>query len=298
VFDHPEIQDWYNNYLSKKETSYTDINTRLEEFKTLKIDHQVLNVMGISLNINYQIPKAVGRRVMQMYNQHMSEIVAKHTCFSANIWLALQDLDASLEELELRSKQNFFAVFLSETPAWGFMPDYDCLFERIAALGLPVYLHQTEILDTIDSDVGLWAEQLAILTQLWPQNHFWKRTLASLIVGGVLDRYPDLKIVLAERDIDWIQDFQTNMLALGFPDPLPYFQRNFWFTTEPEMPNFLANAELLGWDRVLFATDWPHDRDMGGANALKDVDTVLNLTISDTRKQQLFELNYSNLRNR
>lgn len=295
VFDHPEIQDWYKDYLAKKQTSYTDIDTRLEEFKTLKIDHQLLNVMGISLNINYRTPKNVGRCIMQIYNQHMAEIVDEHKCFSANIWLALQDLDASLEELDLRAQQNFFAVFLSETPPWGFMPEYDRLFARIAELRLPVYLHQTEIQDTIDTSIVPWADQLEALKQLWPQHHFWKRTMASLIVGGVLDRHPDLKIIVAERDTDWITDFQKNMLALGFSDPLPYFRRNFWFTTEPEMPGFLADAELLGWDRMLFATDWPHDRDAGGANALKDVDTVEALPITAEQKELLYYKNYQSL---
>jgi len=295
VFNHPEIQDWYTGYLSKKQTSYTDINTRLEEFKTLKIDHQLLNAMGISLNINYRIPKDVGRRVMQIFNQHMAEIIAEHRCFSANIWLALQDLDASLIELELRAQQNFFAVFFSETPPWGFMPEYEKLFARIEELKLPVYLHQTEILDTIDADIGPWAEQLELLKTIWPQHHFWKRTIASLIIGGVLDRHPNLKIVVAERDTNWILDFQKTMLDLGFPDPLPYFRRSFWFTTEPEMPGFANDAELLGWYRMLFATDWPHDRDAGGANALMDVDSVEALPISLEQKELLYYKNYQSL---
>jgi hypothetical protein len=59
-------------------------------------------------------------------------------------------------------------------------------------------------------------------------------SIASIILGGVLTRYPDLKIVVAERDINWISQFQQDMLELTDIDPLPFFKKNFWFTTEPE----------------------------------------------------------------
>jgi predicted TIM-barrel fold metal-dependent hydrolase len=298
VFDHPDIQEWYQQYCEKKQHSYTNIDDRLKEFAALKIDHQVLNFMGISLNINYRLPKHVGRKVMQIYNEHLRQIVSHNSGFSATIWLALQDLPASLAELELRAEQNFFAVFLSETPAWGFMPEYDVLFAKIAKTKMPVYLHQTEINDVIESDTSIWAKELQLLKEIWPAHHFWKRTIASLIIGGTLDRYPDLKIVIAERGTNWVYELQDCMLDLGFADPMPYLRRNFWFTTEPEMPDFIEDAELLGWNRMLFATDWPHDRDMGGANSLHDVNTVESLPITAQQKDLLYFKNYLGLRDR
>ena len=45
--------------------------------------------------------------------------------------------------------------------------------------------------------------------------------------------------------------------------PSEYMRSNVWFTTqpmeEPEPREQLADAiEWMGWDRVLFATDYPH----------------------------------------
>ena len=45
--------------------------------------------------------------------------------------------------------------------------------------------------------------------------------------------------------------------------PSEYMRSNVWFTTqpveEPEPREHLADAiEWMGWDRVLFATDYPH----------------------------------------
>lgn len=295
IFDHPEIQQWYQTYRDKKQNSYTDIATRLQEFAALRVDFQMLNFMGISLGMNYSLPKSVGSRIMQIYNQHMHDIIQEHKCFGATMWLSLQDLPACLAELDRPQQKDFFAAFLSDTSAWGFMPEYDVLFQRLSELGMPVYLHQTEINDKIDADTSAWASELTQLQQTWPGHNFWKRTIASFIIGGVLDRWPKLKIIVAERDINWLPEFRDQMLAMGHADPMPYFQRNFWFTTEPETAEFVKIADHLGWDRLLFATDWPHDRDAGGANSLHDVATVEALPVSQEQKDRVYFKNYQTL---
>ena len=45
--------------------------------------------------------------------------------------------------------------------------------------------------------------------------------------------------------------------------PSEYFRTNLWYSSqpadEPEKPEFLRQSlEWLGWDRLLFATDYPH----------------------------------------
>ena len=93
----------------------------------------------------------------------------------------------------------------------------------------------------------------------------------ELITEHILDRLPALRIVIAERGIAWIPKLREFMLLHGWTDPLPYFKNNFWFTIEVEEINFLKNANLVGWDRLLFATDYPHN-DPGGLNQYQDVD--------------------------
>ena len=45
--------------------------------------------------------------------------------------------------------------------------------------------------------------------------------------------------------------------------PSSYLRENFWFTSqpidEPDDPKHLRDVfEWIGWDKVLFATDYPH----------------------------------------
>jgi predicted TIM-barrel fold metal-dependent hydrolase len=91
---------------------------------------------------------------------------------------------------------------------------------------------------------------------------------------------------------------QEFMLNSGMKDPLPYFQRNFWFTTEPESCTFIQDAEFLGWDRLLFATDYSHHSDIGGKNHLHDVEILKNLPVSQCELNQFSSGNYLQLFNR
>lgn len=297
VFNHSAIQPWYTEYQNKKQKSFSDINQRLEEFKLLKIDRQLLNFMGKSLNITYQLPQEIGVQVMKLYNNHLKSIIEKHSVFDATIWLALQDIDACMLELNYYSPQDFFAIYLGEAPHWGFIEKYDQLFKYASDNNIPLYLHQTANNDILVAD-SKFTNIVNELTTLWPGQYFWKRTIASFILGGVFDRFPNLRLIIVERDIDWIKNFCNVMIAQGWPDPMPYFKHNCWFTIEPEMPDFVKNANFIGWNRLLFATDWPHDRDIGGRNSRYDVDTVNKLPITLENLKLITSQNYLKLKNR
>jgi predicted TIM-barrel fold metal-dependent hydrolase len=112
------------------------------------------------------------------------------------------------------------------------------------------------------------------LRKAWPYpTDVWAINIAGMITEGVLDKYPNLKIIVAEQGLNWIGAMQVKMLDAGLPDPVPYFQKNFFFTVEPEEQQFLKNASVIGWNRLLFATDYPHN-DIGGRNRFNDVDLL------------------------
>ncbi len=66
-----------------------------------------------------------------------------------------------------------------------------------------------------------------------------------------------------------------------------YFKNNFFFTIETEEPGLPDSIALLGAERFLFATDYPHD-DPGGAMKFQDVELLAqNQRISEGDKQRL-----------
>ena len=123
--------------------------------------------------------------------------------------------------------------------------------------------------------------------------------LTSLIFEGVLERFPTLKVVLVEAGFAWApahawrMDRQFAKLRREVPHlkrlPSEYMRSNVWFTTqpveEPEPREHLADAiEWMGWDRVLFATDYPHwDFD--------DPAHALPIRMTETQRRQIFRDN-------
>jgi predicted TIM-barrel fold metal-dependent hydrolase len=96
----------------------------------------------------------------------------------------------------------------------------------------------------------------------------------QFIIGGVFDRFPDLRVFFAENQIGWVPTFMTVMderyekhldwsrELLGFEPlksgkPSDYVRRNIlWgFQNDP------AGVELRNWmgvENLIWATDFPH----------------------------------------
>ena len=88
----------------------------------------------------------------------------------------------------------------------------------------------------------------------------------------------------------WRMDRQWKKLKAEVPHlkraPSEYIKSNVWFTTqpieEPEPRSQLAEAfDWIGWDRILFATDYPHwDFD--------DPAYALPIKMTEAQKQAVF----------
>lgn len=89
-------------------------------------------------------------------------------------------------------------------------------------------------------------------------------TVASLLMHGVFKRHPDLRMASIENGSDWLHLLakrlrkQRNQTPWMFTeDPLDTLRRHVWVTPYLE-EDLGALAELMGADRILFGSDWPH----------------------------------------
>src|SRR5690606_19889116 len=89
-------------------------------------------------------------------------------------------------------------------------------------------------------------------------------TMASLIVHGVFHRHPTLRVASIENGSDWVArlvkrlEKRANQYPHWFPEaPLDAIRRNVWVTPYYE-EDMRALADLIGVDKVLFGSDWPH----------------------------------------
>ena len=97
--------------------------------------------------------------------------------------------------------------------------------------------------------------------------------VTSLVMEGVFRRFPKLRIALVESGFVWVPSlcWRLDRLWERMRDEVPhlkrppseYIRQNIWYTTqpieEPANPEHLRETiDWIGWDRLMFSTDYPH----------------------------------------
>jgi 5-carboxyvanillate decarboxylase len=147
-------------------------------------------------------------------------------------------------------------------------PKFRPILEAAEALDLPLYLHPREPSPAMVApflDYGLYFAGWGFAAEAGLHA-------MRMIMSGVFDRYPQLKIVLGhmgEAIPFWLQridnryQLQVNIGAVQKLARLPseYFLQNFVITTSGvcSQPCLKLCLEVLGAERVLFAADYPYE---------------------------------------
>ncbi len=93
--------------------------------------------------------------------------------------------------------------------------------------------------------------------------------LGSLICGGVLERHPRLRVGILEASGGWLVSYLERLdhrfehLGHNLPDrmkmkPSDYFRRQCWISFDPEEVTLELTARVVGADRILIGSDFPH----------------------------------------
>jgi|TARA_B100002003_G_C14102885_1_gene530451 predicted TIM-barrel fold metal-dependent hydrolase len=96
-----------------------------------------------------------------------------------------------------------------------------------------------------------------------------QQTMIAMIIGGVFEFYPNLRVGYLEAQNSWVPGLLTR-IEWDYPQyrdshapylsltPKEYFQRNCWAAVEGSEPEIEATAGLIGADRMCISTDYPH----------------------------------------
>lgn len=187
--------------------------------------------------------------------------------------LNLKDLHEAKRELQRCIDLGFKGVFLPPEPQDGVRPGqahFDPLWRMCAEAGLPLCIHVIVRFSGAGIPFQPWQETspgmvfgfgLGATGQIIP-------CATAMVTDGVFDRIPDLKVVCVEAGCGWAAyvmdrlDEKYDLLSFGAPPlemrPSEYFRRNLWFVAEPEERTIGAMLELVGEDRILWGSDFPH----------------------------------------
>jgi len=216
----------------------------------------------------------------------------------ASILVPQDDAAAAVAEIERRADDPRFAQIQlsSRTPEPLGRRRYWPIFAAAERCGLPIGLHVGGPSASAPSASGwpsFYVEEHQILSHSMPTQ------AASLILEGVFDRYPLLKVVMIEGGFAWVPtlgwrlDATWSKMRSEIPDlklkPSDYLKRNMWFATqpmeEPEKPRHLRQVfEWIGWDRLVYSSDYPHwDYD--------DPRRAIKVALSDAEQRAIFRGN-------
>lgn len=174
---------------------------------------------------------------------------------------------------------------------------FEPLWKEIERLGVPLGLHLSGLTKVAD-DVGpryaghprTEAVRMAVRSPFYAQS-----ALAELVLGGVLEAHPGLRVVIQEANVGWIPWLAWRMDGIWEtygPDqehalslaPSEYLRRQVWAVADADESVARYAVDFLGPERLLWSSDFPHhDSTFPGAT-----DAFLDLAgIADEAKRQI-----------
>jgi predicted TIM-barrel fold metal-dependent hydrolase len=141
-------------------------------------------------------------------------------------------------------------------------PVYDAFWEAAIGLGLPLSFH----ILTTRSERPRGPAMNGFLTIV----RGCQDIMGTLVLGGVFERHPDLRVVCVEADAGWVPHYMYRMdhaykrhrhwLPPGQELsrlPSEYFAECIYTTFQDDWVAF-RTADLMNWRRLMWANDFPH----------------------------------------
>lgn len=242
---------------------------RIKEMDEAGIDFQVLS-HGAPATQRGDAETAV--RLSRGANDRLRDIVrSQPDRFAAFACLPTPDPAASADELErCITKLGFKGAMVHGLTNGVFFDDkrFWPIFERAQALDVPLYLHPASphpaVVEAYYQD---YLEDFpSLLTAAWGFTVETATQGIRLVLSGVFDAYPEVKIILGHLGeslpfslwrIDQALSRRGNRdTSFSFRD---YFCKHFWITNSGNFSNpaLLCCVMELGIDRILFSVDYP-----------------------------------------
>ena len=248
---------------------------RLREMDEACIDMQVLSETAPAAQV-FEPEQSI--RLARNSNDYLHEAIRAHPDrFAGFAALPTPDPKAAADELERAvTKLSFKGAmfmglsrgnrFLDEKPFWP-------IFERAQALDVPIYLHPSTPHPAVTEVyykgfAGLAGPTLGFGNEVATQA-------LRLVLGGVLDAYPKLKVILGHLGeglpfLQWRIDRSMERdakLPRSFTD---YMRQYFWITTSGAFSNSALTCSIaeMGIEKVIFSVDWPYVSNVKGREFL------------------------------
>jgi predicted TIM-barrel fold metal-dependent hydrolase len=222
------------------------------------------------------------RAGIQAHNRWLEDFCGRFPRRRAGIGqIFLNDIDDAIEDVTWIAQHNLRGGVLLPTipPDVDWIkplnhPDYDRLWAVCQDLDVPVNVHGGT---GAPAYLPVPSSALIMLAEV---SQYSRRPLLFLMLSGVFERFPRLKLVLTEQGCSWLPGLLAQLdsimaairengavgeLRFKPEQILPgsateYFRRNVWLGCSfPKLADVVAVREALGVDKIMWGSDYPHD---------------------------------------
>jgi predicted TIM-barrel fold metal-dependent hydrolase len=255
---------------------------------------------GVEEALKHDVPATMAS--LSAFNRWLEEDwgFAYRDCLIGVPMLSLADPQAAVAEVDSLLSRGARIVHVRPAPvptgrggrSLG-SPQHDPVFARLAEAGIPIAFHLGD--SGYNVFAGEWGSAstfeafgaVDVLSRLVVSDRAIHDTIGSLVIDGVFHRHPKLRVASIENGSDWLHWLAKRLrkLANQTPsafreDPLDTLRRHVWVTPYLE-DDLRALAELIGVERILFGSDWPH-----GEGVAQPLDFAKELSMFDEADTQ------------
>jgi predicted TIM-barrel fold metal-dependent hydrolase len=254
---------------------------RLDDMNATGVTMQVLSQQPACERLDAKIGPAVSKAVNDALAQIVEEQPDRFTAFAAlapqNPGEAADELKRAVKELNLKgwaTVSNIAGTYLDNKKYWE-------ILETAEKLGVPIYLHPAiPAIPQLREYPGMAGPAFGFTFET-------AMVIVRLIYSGVFEKYPRLIFMLGHlgEAMPFLLDRMDSKANLKLPKkPSDYFKNNVYVTTSGvfSQPALMCTYQVMGADRMLFATDYPHE------DTTKAVQRIEMLPISQDDKEQIF----------
>ena len=239
---------------------------RLKLMDELGVDMQVLSLTAPGVQM---FDADTATDIATSANDRLAAMIARHPGRYAGLGaFAPQDPKRAVREMERAIRDLHFNGFILNSHTGGEYldsPKFWPILEAAEALDAPIYLHPRCPADAMAASYRDYRLESAT----WGFQAETGLHGMRLLLSGVLDRYPKLKIVLGHMGEGipywlWRIDYTYNAFHLPANrmqlTPSETFKRNFAITTSGVNSHATLKyvIEVLGIDNVMWAIDYPY----------------------------------------
>jgi predicted TIM-barrel fold metal-dependent hydrolase len=219
--------------------------------------------------------------------------------------ITLPIVSEAIKELEWVVERGAKIILIRPAPVPGYegrrsfaLPEFDPFWEKVVEADITVGMHASD--DGMIRYYNQWegnhggellpftGKPSTFMNIMHTQGRGIFDAVSSLIGHGLLNRFPTLRILPVENGSGWVRPFveaigqsYAHEPMLYDEDPLMVFKRNIWIHPfHEEDPKGLI--DIIGVDRVVFGSDYPHIEGM--SEPLSYVDELAGLSHADMAK--------------